>query len=159
MKSLSLALIMVALLAGYGLLLQRAPSAASGDPSPSAEQLAVEMGLLQRYMDKLYWSAEAENTELTHYYLEKLQKRTQAIIAADYYEDGHSISRLAHGLLQPELEATQQSLANGNWTDFSKAYQTLLQRCNHCHQSTDHGYIRVISPLKPDVYSQSFQPK
>jgi hypothetical protein len=69
--------------------------------------------------------------------------------------DGYKIGKLTKNLLLPSLERFEAAYKSGDWDGANAKFEELLNTCNSCHSTTEHGYIKIQrSTVNP--FFQSF---
>lgn len=120
-------------------------------------ELAVFMGRMQRFSDKLYFSGKNQNWELAKFYLHELEETSEEVEKANIVEDGHDISKLIGAMLGTTVEATEKSVLNNPSVEkFEENYRAMVAGCNNCHKATDHGFIQISIPKQPTYGNQLF---
>jgi hypothetical protein len=127
-----------------------------GRPAPAAlPELATTMGDLQRHTHKLMLSVDAENAELSRFYLHELDEITEQLEALFPEHDGVPIAALAGELLVPRVDALRATLQAADWETTRGQLGQLVDGCNACHAAAGHGFIRVeLTTANP--FNQSF---
>jgi hypothetical protein len=127
-------------------------------PTPEAREfeLATEMGKLQYFSNKLYFSLKGKNQPLVNFYIHEMEESFEAIEEANVIEDGVSISDniKAYGLkgIKNFERFIEQSPEQ-----FEEHYQNLINACNSCHLVSKHGFIKITVPTTPIVSNQNFE--
>lgn len=139
-------------------VLAKPESAVSGESHEDLE-LAVLMARMQMHMDKLYFSMNAKNSQLTKFYIHELEESLEEIQKANLKEDGVEINPIIKTTVVPVLEEFEKSVMSGaDGNIVSAGYQKLVNACNTCHQATAHGFIRIRVPTRPALTNQIFDP-
>jgi hypothetical protein len=134
------------------------PSAPHHHHEDEHVELAVLMGHLQRFADKLHFSGANQNWQLASFYLEELEEAGEEIEKAKIMEDGKDVSALIGQMLLPQLKAVEKAVEEKSMTKFQETYQTMVKSCNDCHTATNHGFIRITVPTDPTYRNQDFKP-
>ena len=142
----------------FRLLLAVALVTATGWSSAVAGEdgLAVRMAWMQTYLHKLDLSVQAGNRKLADLYLHELEEVAEETAEAVESYEGAPVGKLVETLLLPAIE-TAESRLEDNPSD-REAVAGLIETCNQCHQSTDHGEIRIV-PATVNPYNQDFRPR
>lgn len=111
-------------------------------------ELVIEMSHLQRFAEKLYFAGVNENWELAKFYHHEIEETAEKIIKANIDEEGLNYSLLVKSMLVPTLVEVERVVEKNNLEIFNNAYETMVKSCNNCHTSTNHGYIKIITPEK-----------
>jgi hypothetical protein len=120
------------------------------------EGLAVRMAWMQTYLHKLDLSVQAGNRKLADLYLHELEEVAEETSDSVESYEGAPVGKLLETLLLPAIEATEARLES-NPSD-REAVAKLIDACNQCHQSTDHGEIQIV-PATVNPYNQDFRPR
>ena len=133
-------------------------SVVSNVPEKKEEiELAVFMGRMQRFSDKLYFAGKNQNWELAKFYLHELEETAEEVEDAKIIEDGHDISKLIGTMLGTTVEATEKTVLNNPSVEkFEENYRAMVAGCNNCHKATDHGFIQISIPKEPTYRNQLF---
>lgn len=118
--------------------------------------LATQMNSIQHWSHKLGLSVEAENMELTDFYLHELEEAAEFLMETVEEYDGYPIAELTRAKLVPGLEALEAAVDSGNWEDIRRDYTGLVVSCNSCHTATDHGYIIITEGYGNNPFNQEF---
>jgi hypothetical protein len=143
----------------YPILLALAAIAVTGWSSPAIageEGLALRMAWMQTYLHKLDLSVQAGNRRLADLYLHELEEVAEETSETIESYEGAPVGKLLETLLLPAIEAAEARL-EADPAD-REAVKALIETCNQCHQSTDHGEIRIV-PATVNPYNQDFQPR
>lgn len=153
-RSTVAALLLCALVAGGVVLTQPA----AGEPQGDSPSLALHMGHLQRYSQKLGLAVAAKNKPLATYYAKTLKEASASMKAAVPTKDGIAVARFTEMMLESQFKRLDKDLAGDDWAAISKRYGSLLQGCNGCHSATKHPFIDITPPSKEAlvVFNQSF---
>lgn len=109
-------------------------------------ELAHPMGQMQKYMDKLHFAGLERNWQLAGFYLHELEEQAEKIVGAKEHEDGVDVSQLTQQLLVSQIEQLEMSVKAGNSVKFESGYLELVDRCNSCHQTSKHEFIKIKVP-------------
>ena len=120
------------------------------------EGLAVRMAWMQTYLHKLDLSVQAGNRKLADLYLHELEEVAEETADTVESYEGVPVGKMIETLLLPAIE-TAESRLEDNAADRA-AVAGLIETCNQCHQSTNHGEIR-IAPATVNPYNQDFRPR
>jgi hypothetical protein len=118
--------------------------------------LAVQMKYMSYWAHKVGLSVEAENMELADFYHHELEEAAEDLIDSIESYDGFPIAELTKSMLVPALDALEDALDAGNWTEIRSAYTTVVTSCNTCHVATDHGYIVITEGYGNNPFNQEF---
>jgi len=120
--------------------------------------LAVQMKDMQYWSHKLALSVGAENAELADFYHHELEEAVEDLIDSIETYDGFAIAQLTEVMLVPTLDAVEDAIDEGDWTEARSAVSAMVQSCNACHVATDHGFIRITEGFDVNPFNQSFAP-
>ena len=131
------------------------------DEEPAAQEgetieLAVYMGRLQLFSDKLYWAGKAKNEQLVDFYLHEMEEAMEEIHESNLIDEGVDISAMisSYGLAAIErMEDVELDSAS-----FETGYSQLIQNCNACHAASNYSFVRIIVPTRPAFTNQDMTP-
>lgn len=126
--------------------------------TPSNIELAVYMTRLQRYLEKAYWSANANNTALHEFYIHEMEETMEQVQEAGLVEDGVNIS---YNMLQfgiKSLETYEARVKEDGIASVPDHFQNLINGCNGCHLTSKKGFIQIQVPTVNQYNSQKFTP-
>jgi hypothetical protein len=139
------------LIAAAGLI----SSAANTLASEGEVELASLMGTMQKFAHKVALSLDAENKKLVGFYVHELEEVIEEVEEVESY-DGHKVGKLTEKLLVPALERFEDAYKSGDWVAANQQFDVMIKTCNQCHDTTDHGYIKIErSSVNP--FMQSFK--
>ena len=104
-------------------------------PAEGEYELAVPMGRMQGYMDKLYFSGQSANWPLASFYLHEIDEQAEEVVHSGVVEDGINVSQLAGSMLLPMFEGFEKALEQEDVARFADNYSALVNGCNACHQA------------------------
>lgn len=116
-------------------------------------ELAVPMSIMQKYMDKLYFSGQAKNWKLSSFYLHEIKEQAEAIEKAQLKEGTLELSPLVKKFIRQPIETFESSLSEKT---FNQNYQQLVANCNTCHAMSRHDYIQIKIPSTSMFENQEF---
>lgn len=119
-------------------------------------ELVIEMSHIQRFAEKLYFAGVNENWELAKFYHHEIEETAEKIIKANIDKEGLNYSLLVSSILNPTLIEVERAIEKNNLEIFNSAYEIMIKSCNGCHTSTNHGYIKIITPEKQTYQNQLF---
>lgn len=129
-------------------------------PQPVVEHytpgLAIQMKYMQHWTHKLGLSVEAENLELADFYHHELEHATEDLIESIENYGGFPIAQLTETMMVPMMDALEDALEAGNWTQIRSAYTAVITSCNTCHVATDHGFIVINEGFGNNPFNQDF---
>lgn len=117
--------------------------------------LVAKMGYLQRHLQKLDLSVQAENAELAGYYIHELEELVEKLAEAGVVYEGHQVGALTESMLTPAIEALETALETGG--DADAAVGGLVAQCNACHVTTERPWMK-IERARSNPFNQDFSP-
>lgn len=121
-----------------------------------APALHLLMGTMQQYLHKLTYAVDNEQAELANFYLHELEEISNDIVQNIPEYDGFPVGDLTENMLLPVLEETEAVIAKENWERIEKSASLIVQTCNNCHSSTEHGFIRITGQASQNPFNQNF---
>lgn len=125
---------------------------------PKPYPLGEQMGCLQRYVEKLYFSGHAGNWPLADFYAGEVGETAADIVAAKVVKDGVEASQLMSSFLPPATKGIQEAVQAKDPELFQTRYVAFINACNGCHVAAKHGFMKITIPERPSVTNQSFAP-
>ncbi len=119
-------------------------------------ELAMVMGGLQRFAEKLGYAIEADNRPLSDFYLHEVTETIEAIQSIETY-DGVVIAQPSRVIMPLLLERLRKELSDGDWALAWGAYEDLIDGCNRCHAATEHEFLEILPSSGQAPYSQRFR--
>jgi hypothetical protein len=119
-------------------------------------ELAIYMGRLQLFMNKLYFAGINQNDELSAFYIHEIEETLEELVAAKIIDDGIDISLNTQLFGLNQLENFEKQLEDKS-TDFKNAYSLLVQSCNNCHSVSKHPFIVIKEPTNPVFDNQVYE--
>ncbi len=119
-------------------------------------ELAQHMARLQRWTHKTALAVQAQNPELSEFYLHEMEESIETIRTEVPQYEGHEIGSLMSDQLGPSVEALDQAVESRDWSAIEARLQDLERSCNQCHDSTEHGFVRIDLEDVPNPYTQDF---
>ncbi len=121
-------------------------------------ELAMAMGHLQRFADKLYFAGSAKNWKLSDFYAHELEEVMEEIIEHKIIEDDKDVSDLVERMALPSLADVEAAIDMEDAAGFKSAYSGLVTSCNSCHATMEHEFIRIQVPTSPSFSNQDYTP-
>jgi hypothetical protein len=121
----------------------------------NADELIVQMGLMQRHLQKLDLSVQAGNETLAGFYIHELEELIETVAEAGVVYHGYPVGAMTEAQLPPAIEAIEAALGSG--ADADAAVGELVDRCNACHAATDRPWL-VITRARGNPFNQDFGP-
>ncbi|TXC75592.1 hypothetical protein [Luteibaculum oceani] len=121
-------------------------------------ELAVHMGLLQRYLEKAYFAAEGGNDALHDFYIHEMEEEMESIQKAGVMDDGINVSynMLHYGI--KSLETYESRIEAEGLANFQGHFDNLINGCNSCHMVSKKPFIQIQKPSVNAFPSQKFTP-
>jgi tetrahydromethanopterin S-methyltransferase subunit G len=135
---------------------ERASEHSTEEHEEEHAELAQYMARLQRWTHKTALSVQAQNPELSEFYLHEMEESIETIRTEVPRYEGHEIGRLMTDQLGPSVEALDQAVEARDWSVIEARLQDLERSCNQCHESTEHGFVRIDLEDVPNPYTQDF---
>lgn len=127
---------------------------------PKPYLLIDVMHQFQRYADKIYFSAQAQNPQLTGWYLWKLEQSAMAV-STHKTEPWNLPSTeevtLMRDMFIPAVQDMYEPVKSGQWPEVNVLYETLVATCNSCHEILEHGYVNIQTPKHPTYSNQNYK--
>ena len=150
----------------FGCVQQPVEDSEAGAHAEDAEELAYLMAYAQRYTEKLYFAGMADNAPLAQFYVHELEETFEAVEDGGYIENDWQLAELVEDLALPALTGVEQAVAaQALGPDperarglFAERYGALVNACNVCHETTAHGFIRIVVPEASSFPTQQFAP-
>ncbi len=114
------------------------------------------MNNMQQQTHKLYYAIEAENAELTDFYLHELEEAAEELIDANLYYHDQPVGMLTETMLEPVIEDLEETLDAGHWEQLREKRAILVGACNNCHGTTGYGTIRITEKGEVNPFNQNF---
>jgi len=124
----------------------------AAEPEP---ELAVFMGELQRFSQKLGYAIEGRNQPLAAFYAHEIEEVLEQLIAVQEH-DGLPIGSMAQTLAWPTVEPLRAAIDAADWSAADAHYPALIRSCNTCHQATKHQFIEILPASDPPPFNQKF---
>lgn len=144
--------------------LQADISAAKTETSATAAEteleLAVYMGRLQLYANKLYFAGINENESLYKFYLHEMEEAMETIADGKVVSDnGIDISANMKAFGEQSLQVLEKKIEEEGFKNFKSHYNNLISSCNSCHKVSQKGMIVITEPKKPVFDNQDYSKK
>lgn len=122
--------------------------------------LVGDMGNLQRYSQKLWFSLINQNWELADFYLHEIDEIAEDLVHKQIIYEGNDISNQVKQILVPAIDDLKSDIDKNNGEWVVKKYMTLINSCNTCHQATAHDFINITIPTPESInsFNQEFRP-
>lgn len=119
-------------------------------------EVAVYMGRLQLYMNKLYFAGINQNEALSAFYIHEMEEVMEEIVSAKIMDEGVDISMNTQLFGLNQIENFEKQLADKS-TDFKSNYALLVQSCNNCHSASKYPFIVIKEPTNPVFDNQVYE--
>jgi hypothetical protein len=141
-----------------------APSPVPPAPSPVptyVSGLGELMSLAQMRQSKLWFAGEAGNWKLAAYELDELKEVFADVVRyhASHKNSPVPIDQAVETIITEPLADLGKAIAAKDRKLFEKAYDTVTDGCNACHQATDHWFVVLHRPKSNPYSNQSFAPE
>jgi hypothetical protein len=119
------------------------------------------MGLAQMRHSKLWFAAEAGNWKLAAYELDELKEGFEDVVK---YHPTHKkspvpIDQAVETIIAEPVAELGKAIEKQDKALFEKAYDTVTDGCNSCHEATDHPFIVLQRPKANPYSNQVFAPQ
>jgi hypothetical protein len=128
------------------------------DVTPSGEELAPYMAMMQHLTHKLGLSLQARNAPLAGFYIEEIQETSEVIQKKFPTYDKIAVGQLMNAMLVPSIGPLDKSIKASSWAIANAGYTKLLDSCNGCHAAAQHPFIKITAPTQ-NPFNQSFSPQ
>lgn len=118
--------------------------------------LIKHMAAFQYFGHKTALAIDSKNKKLASFYVHEIEHTLEEVMEIESF-DGHPVGKLAGEIIQPAFENLEKALKTDSWDSVSKSFDKVIDACNYCHKTTDHGYIHVQKQTD-NPYMQSFTP-
>ena len=119
-------------------------------------ELVSYMSSMQYFAHKTGLAIDNKNHKLAKFYTHELEEYLEKVGKVDAY-DGQPIGKLTESILMPAFEEFENALDAAQWDTTSSKFDMLLEKCNACHNASDHGYIQIQRSTS-NPFMQSFAP-
>lgn len=94
--------------------------------------------------------------ELADFYHHELEEAAEDLIESIVFYKDKPIAQLTESMLVPMLDALEDALEEGNWSEIRSAYTAVITSCNACHAATNYGFIVVTPGFGNNPFNQEF---
>jgi hypothetical protein len=137
--------------------LEKAVGEDAAHHGPEEVEVAVYMGRMHTYSNKLWIAGSQGNLELALFYQHEIEEVMEEVEHAGIMDGDVDISAAMRTIGIPVVEGLKAHLKAEGLSAFNERYELLLGACNSCHSSTGHGIIRIASPAVAAM-GQDFAP-
>ena len=111
------------------------------------------MSNIQVHHNKLWFAGKNENWELADFEINEINENLDDI--KKYCKDRPETNSI--GMIEKPLQDIMNAIQKKNRSEFTNNYTSLTNRCNSCHQATQHEYNVITIPTTPPFSNQSFK--
>lgn len=130
---------------------------AGSEGAETAElEVAVYMGRIQLFMNKLWSSGNAGNLELAQFYRHELEESMEDLVNAGVVDDGVPVSEHMSEYGLKTMTSLDKKWKAEGLADFAADHAMLVNTCNTCHQRCGYGFIKIRSPSSSRFDDQDF---
>jgi hypothetical protein len=115
------------------------------------------MTTMQLHMGKLWFAAQASNSELAAYELDELKEAMEGAKSLHEVKNGVNVSNVLDSVLQTQIAQLSESIKAKKRNDFQRAYEETLSACNGCHEESGRKFIHITRPTTPPVTNQRWE--
>jgi hypothetical protein len=115
-------------------------------------ELAIFMGRLQLFADKLWWAGQAQNEALVHFYLHEMEEAMEELHEAGLVDNGVNISDLVEPYGLMAIEKMEKVALDS--VSFTNGYSELIGSCNDCHKTSNYSFVKITIPEIPVFSNQ-----
>jgi hypothetical protein len=139
---------------------QPAPGLSSTPAQHAAPEieLAVIMGRMQLYMNKLYFAGIGNNKELRDFYIHEIEEAMEDLVDGKVMHDGVDISQNMEMFGVAQLDVFEKAI-EANPDQFKEAYNAFVNACNSCHIASKYPFIIIKEPTTPVFDNQVYEAK
>ncbi len=130
----------------------------AGEAHEEEVELALYMGRMQQYTQKLGFAIDHKNQPLAAFYHHELEENLDEIIKEVKQYDGMPIAAPAKSMTLPHVALLEEALEKGDWEQIALHYRNVVNSCNMCHQQTKHGFIKITTTTDAGPFNQDFRP-
>lgn len=142
----------------FALLLTSAGLSAAEAYDPEFVELAPFMSNLAKLTHKLSLSVGYNNPELADFYLYESLELLEEIKETVPEYRGLPIAMLIDRLVTPNYNSLQSAIADADHEKMTNELNKLIDSCNQCHQTTQHGFIKITPRTDFNPFNQDFRP-
>jgi hypothetical protein len=123
----------------------------------STPGLGEFMTTMQLHMGKLWFAAQASNSELAAYELDELKEAMEGAKSLHEVKNGVNVSNVLDSVLQTQIAQLAESIERKRLTEFQQSYDETLSACNGCHAEAGSKFIHIVRPIAPPVTNQKWE--
>ena len=138
---------------------QTAPATQSAPPEPFQPEIGEIMMFQQLRHAKLWFAGQMNNWPLAEYEVKELREGFETV--AKYYPTFNDVplAQMIDAIRDTNFADLDKAIADHDRGKFSRAFDSLTQACNACHQGNNLAFIAIRRPTSPPFSNQSFEPK
>lgn len=137
----------------------KAKTEATATSQPELE-VAVYMGRLQLYANKLYFAGINGNKALYKFYLHEMEEAMETVADGKVVSDnGIDISANMKAFGEQSLQVLEKKIEEEGFANFKTHYTNLISSCNSCHKVSQKGMIVITEPKNPVFDNQDYSKK
>lgn len=138
----------------------RGGAATVGTPPAGTQPLevAVYMGRIQVYANKLWSAGKAGNLRLADFYRHEMKEAMEEVANAGILDDGVDVSAKMSAYGIRELDAIKAAFKANGLKDFDAQFATLVNTCNSCHRDCNKPFVHIKVPTYTRYDDQEFAP-
>lgn len=122
-------------------------------------ELAVTMGRMQIYMNKLWFAGKGENWDLAGFYIHETEECMEEIESKNLKEEGVELSSAIKDWGLNPLSELEKSVKEKDSKLFLDKYTFMVANCNSCHVATQKSFIKISQPTTPVFTNQVYSIK
>ena len=122
----------------------------------SKPEVAVYMGRIQVFANKLWSAGKAGNLPLADFYRHEMKEAMEELVSAGIVDDGVNVSEKMEVYGIRTLDALKAELKTNGLKDFDGQYATLVNTCNSCHAECGKAFIEMRVPTYTRYDDQVF---
>ncbi|MDQ3102124.1 MAG: hypothetical protein M3R08_12100 [Bacteroidota bacterium] len=109
-------------------------------------EVAIIMGRIQRFHQKFWIAARAQNAPLAQFYLHEMEEAMEEIADAQLHDDGVDISTNMRTYGLAMNKHLQTILENQGVDQLLTGSGSLVKACNSCHVASGYEMIKIRIP-------------
>jgi|SRR5918996_2462041 cytochrome c553 len=123
----------------------------------STPGLGEFMTTMQLHMGKLWFAAQASNSELAAYELDELKEAMEGAKSLHEVKNGVNVSNVLDSVLETQIAQLAESIQAKKRNAFQRAYDETLSACNGCHEESGRKFINITRPTTSPVTNQRWE--
>lgn len=122
-------------------------------------ELAVTMGRMQIYMNKLWFAGKRGNWDLAGFYIHETEECMEEIESKNLKEEGVELSSAIKDWGLNPLSELEKTIKDKDSKLFLNKYSLMVANCNSCHVATQKSFIKITEPTTPVFTNQVYSTK